>query len=221
MDVTLLDSITDAGPDASGRVVASGSHGGLYPAAVASLAGVRAVAFNDAGIGYQEAGIAGVMALDAVGMAAIAAGCMSCRIGDAADLARNGTVSAANGVARGLGIARGMPVAEALARMADAPAPRGTLPKIAEARRTHRIPGGPEVELLDSALTHNSAHSGAGMYCDWYGQVVASNVQRAGQLASQTFQSACPIEQELESIGAQLQGKTQLDNGLLEMTAPE
>ena len=75
-----LDSITDAGPEARDQIAISGSHGGIYPAAVASAAGLRGVAFNDAGIGFQDAGIAGVMALDTVGMAAIAVDCQTCRI---------------------------------------------------------------------------------------------------------------------------------------------
>lgn len=179
MDVALLDSITDVGPGHRGRVVASGSHGGIYPAAVASQAGVRAVAFNDAGIGYQDAGIAGVMALDDVGMAAVAAGCMSCHIGDAGDLARNGVVSAANATARRLGITPGMAMAAALERMAGAPEPRGNLPKVAEARRTHRIPGGPEVELLDSASLVTAEDAGRIVITGSHGALIGGDPARA------------------------------------------
>ena len=59
----LLDSITDIGPQHAGAVVISGSHGGLYPASLASRGNLRAVIFNDAGRGYEDAGIAGVLAL--------------------------------------------------------------------------------------------------------------------------------------------------------------
>jgi predicted esterase YcpF (UPF0227 family) len=48
-DPTLLDSITDIAARDAGRVAVSGSHGGLYPASVASRGGLRAVIFNDAG----------------------------------------------------------------------------------------------------------------------------------------------------------------------------
>ena len=48
----------------------TGSHGGLYPAAIASKWQMRAVIFNDAGMGLENAGVAGVMALENIGMAA-------------------------------------------------------------------------------------------------------------------------------------------------------
>ncbi|MBL4556209.1 MAG: hypothetical protein JKP98_00180 [Rhodobacteraceae bacterium] len=57
--VLLLDSITDAGPDAAGAVAICGSHGGLYAASLASQAGLHGVILNDAGIGLNGAGIAG------------------------------------------------------------------------------------------------------------------------------------------------------------------
>ena len=179
MDVTLLDSITDAGPSARGHVVASGSHGGIYPAAVASHAGIRAVAFNDAGIGFQDAGIAGVMALEAVGMVAIAASCMTCRIGDAGDLAGNGMVSAANGIARDLGIRPGIRVEAALDLMMGAPPPRGTLPRVAEARRRHRLDNGTELELLDSASLVGTDDAGRIVITGSHGALIGGDPARA------------------------------------------
>ena len=65
----LLNSITDAGDAANQRVVITGSHGGMYAAFLASRSGARACIFNDAGIGLQDAGIAGMRALSNVGMA--------------------------------------------------------------------------------------------------------------------------------------------------------
>ena len=54
-----LDSITDANAESRGRLVVSGSHGGIYPASVASRWDIQAVLFNDAGIGFEDAGVAG------------------------------------------------------------------------------------------------------------------------------------------------------------------
>lgn len=146
-----LDSITDAGPEARDQIAISGSHGGIYPAAVASAAGLRGVAFNDAGIGFQDAGIAGVMALDTVGMAAIAVDCQTCRIGDAHDMIRRGRISTVNHAAGSLGLGVGMMVEDAITPLEHAPPPKGMLPKITEARSSARLPGGAVVQLLDSA----------------------------------------------------------------------
>ncbi|MEL7000507.1 MAG: hypothetical protein AAFP68_19830, partial [Pseudomonadota bacterium] len=103
----LLNSITDAGPDAAGAVIVSGSHGGLYPAVVASRAGARAVIFNDAGGG---AGTAGVDALARVGMAAAAVDCFSALIGSAEDMVANGVMSHVNRIAADLGLSAGRSV---------------------------------------------------------------------------------------------------------------
>ena len=71
-NLVLLNSITDAGPAAGGKIGISGSHGGLFAAWVASHAKLRAVVLNDAGRGLEDAGIAGVKALDSVSMAGVA-----------------------------------------------------------------------------------------------------------------------------------------------------
>lgn len=147
----LLDSITDAGADARGRVVLCGSHGGLYPGAIASQAGVRAVLFNDAGIGLDRAGVAGVLALGDVGMAAAALDCHTCRIGSASDGAARGVISIANDVAQALGVQPGMPARRALDLLARAPDPHNRLAPVAEARQTVRLASGVQVQCLDSA----------------------------------------------------------------------
>ena len=58
--ILTADSITRIGPEAKGAVVVNGSHGGVYAAYVAAKLGVAAAIFNDAGIGRDEAGIAGL-----------------------------------------------------------------------------------------------------------------------------------------------------------------
>ena len=185
MTVLMLDSITDVDTDARGQVAVSGSHGGIYPAVVASQAGLRAVAFNDAGIGYQRAGIAGVLALERVGMAAIAADCQTCRIGDAADLLARGRVGTANTVAQTLGIAAGIAMSEAVEALAGAPAPTDRLPKIAEARRSHHLPTGQTVELLDSASLVVPEDKGRIVITGSHGALIGGDPVRALKTAAQ------------------------------------
>ena len=179
MSAVQLDSITDAGAAARGRVVVTGSHGGLYPAAVASATGVRAVVFNDAGIGFQQAGVAGVLALDEVGTAAIAADCMTCRIGDAQDMLDRGLVSTVNEAAARLGVRPGMTVSEAVERMTDAPAPTGTLPKVTEARRSRTLGSGQRVDLLDSASLVGPEDAGCLVITGSHGALIGGNPDRA------------------------------------------
>ena len=145
-----LGSITDVTADMAGGVAVCGSHGGRYPATLASRAGLRAVIFNDAGIGYEEAGVAGVMALGATGMAAAAADCMTCRIGSAEDMLESGVISTANAPARSLGVEPGLPVAEAARLLASAEQPHSRLDPIAESRFEHRLDG-VAVLCVDSA----------------------------------------------------------------------
>lgn len=177
--VHFLDSITDADATATGRVVASGSHGGIYPAAVASQAGVRAVAFNNAGGGFEGAGVAGVLALAGAGMAAIAADAMSCHIGDARDLVARGKVSTANAVAEALGVRVGMSIAETMTLLQTAPVPHGLLPEIAEARQRHRVSDGPEVELLDSASLVVPDDAGRIVITGSHGGLIGGDPKRA------------------------------------------
>lgn len=175
-----LDSITDVLPPHAGGVAVSGSHGGLYPAAVASGAGLRAVMFNDAGIGLDRAGIAGLTTLERVGMAAAAAACMSCRIGSADDMMVSGIVSEANRIARRLGVEPGIRVPEALRCMADAPQPRDRLPPHPEARRSLALkPAGPEVILVDSASLVREEDAGAIVVTGSHGGLIGGAPARA------------------------------------------
>ncbi len=148
----LLDSITDTHDGIRGQVVVSGSHGGMYPAALASAAGIRSVIFNDAGIGLDQAGVAGVLALAEIGMAAAAVDCQSCLIGSAQDAYDRGLISLANSIAASCGVKSGMSVQAALQALTHAPVPNGCLPQIQETRHEFRLEGNNHpVVLVDSA----------------------------------------------------------------------
>jgi hypothetical protein len=97
--VLVFDSVTQLDASARGRVVACGSHGGLYAAWLAANAGVRGVILNDAGIGRHSAGIAGVVWLGSLGIPACTVDYRSARIGDGKDTLASGVVTMANDTA--------------------------------------------------------------------------------------------------------------------------
>ena len=129
--VVLVDSITKVDRGDEGAVVISGSHGGRSSGEFALAVPLAAVFFNDAGIGKDEAGIAGLAMLDERGVPACAVGHESGRIGDAADMWGHGVVSRVNAAAAAAarGAAPEMAVREAvreLAQRAGARDGRGT-----------------------------------------------------------------------------------------------
>ncbi|MFM8547223.1 MAG: hypothetical protein ACKODB_06395 [Betaproteobacteria bacterium] len=108
----LLDSIAiigSLGERSRGTVVVSGSHGGVSAASfvVEHPHRPRVVFFNDAGIGKDEAGIAGLAMLEAIGVAACAYSHESARIGEAADGLASGILRHLNAAARALGLRAG------------------------------------------------------------------------------------------------------------------
>lgn len=181
--IHILHSITDAGPEHAGGVGVSGSHGGLYPAAVASRAGLRAAVFNDAGGGLDGAGVAGLGALDGVGMAAVAVHAASAEIGSGAETLESGVVSTVNEAAAALGARAGMTTREAVEALAGAALPRGALPAAAEARRVVRI-GGVEARLLDSASLVGADDAGAVVVTGSHGGLVGGDPARALKAAA-------------------------------------
>lgn len=66
--IVVAESVTQLGPDARGAVLVAGSHAGVIAACYAARAGVRAVVLNDAGVGKDDAGIAGLAYLEALGI---------------------------------------------------------------------------------------------------------------------------------------------------------
>lgn len=181
----LLASIADAAAEDAGGVAVSGSHGGVYAAAIASRAGLRAVVFNDAGQGFEAAGVAGVAALDKVGMAAAAADCMTCRIGSAEDAYAHGLISVANAAARALGVTPGMRVSDAAALMAAAPEPHGALPPIEEARAEVALDGlEPLVLCVDSSSLVRPEDAGRLIVNGSHGGLVGGDPARALKAAA-------------------------------------
>jgi len=119
--IITADSITRVGAEANGAVVVNGSHGGIYAAYLAAKLGVAAAIFNDAGIGRDGAGIAGVDYLAELGIPAAAIGNLTARIGDGADMMARGVITYANTLAAALGCREGNACRDASVALAQAP----------------------------------------------------------------------------------------------------
>ncbi|MDE2575064.1 MAG: hypothetical protein KGL55_07115 [Rhodospirillales bacterium] len=115
--LVLIDSaaMVDAAAD-RGAVIVTGSHGGLVGGdpAMALRADGFAAAYNDAGIGIEQAGIARLAALEARGIAALTVACASAQIGSARATLEDGVISAANPTATRLGAVPGLPARDIL-----------------------------------------------------------------------------------------------------------
>jgi hypothetical protein len=79
----VLDSVTHLTPAHRGLAAVCASHGGVYAAACALHMGVGALILNDAGIGREGAGVAGLQTLAASDIPAACISHRSARIGDA------------------------------------------------------------------------------------------------------------------------------------------
>src|SRR6202162_1466410 len=101
--IVIADSITRIAEEARGAVVVNASHGGIYAAYLAAKLQAVAAIFNDAGVGRDCAGIAGLDYLQQFGIAAATVGHDTARIGDGADMMASGVVTRANGLAVPLG----------------------------------------------------------------------------------------------------------------------
>jgi len=128
----ILDSVTHLEDRHKGRVVYGGSHGGTYAAYYAAAKGVAAVVLNDAGIGREMAGVAGLRLLDQLGVPAAAVSHTTGRIGDGKHASRHGILSTVNRAALALGLKPGMPCGEALRILAAANLPPSPKPAAAE-----------------------------------------------------------------------------------------
>lgn len=189
-NVLVVDSVTAAGADASGVVLVTGSHGGETAALFALAAGAKAFVANDAGVGRDEAGIAGLAVLDEYGAAGLTVGAMTARIGDGEDTWASGLVSHANARARELGVEPGMTVAEAAGQLAGAPPLTGPRPQTPADRSVLRFEqGGPTLVGLDSASQIGPEHAGLVVVTGSHGGAVNGRAVKA-PVAAAVFNDA-------------------------------
>jgi len=158
--VLTADSITRVGAEAAGAVVVNGSHGGIYAAYVAAKLRVAAAVFNDAGVGRDQAGIAGLDYLAGLGVPAAAVGHQTARIGDGPDMMARGIVTHANSPAIAIGCEPGLACRDAAAALQQAgPSLREPPPALEAAFLLIDEP--PAVWALDSASLVGAEHVGA------------------------------------------------------------
>lgn len=114
LPVRIVDSVTELGGTDAGCLAVTGSHGGLSSARFACASRPLLAVFNDAGVGRDAAGVAGLALLQREGLAACTVGHASARIGDARSALADGIISHANPLAMALGVAAGQSCREAL-----------------------------------------------------------------------------------------------------------
>jgi hypothetical protein len=157
--IVTADSITRVGAEAKGAVVVNGSHGGIYAAYVGAKLGVAAAIFNDAGVGRDNAGIAGLEYLAQLGIPAAAVGHMTAHIGDGADMMARGRITHANPGAAALGCRAGLSCGEAARALAQAAAAGREAPPALESAFL-LVAEPPAVWALDSASAVGPEHVG-------------------------------------------------------------
>lgn len=145
------DSVTDLDRRHAGDFISSGSHGGIYSAQVAAYWDVGGIVFNNAGIGLDEAGIAGLSLLDNQSIPAAAVSHTDARIGSG-ESTRTATIRHVNATAETIGCRLGEPVNSALERFYRAggkiPGNGTAFPETQAEIIEYR---GIEVSILDSA----------------------------------------------------------------------
>ena len=112
--ITVTDSITFLNESNAGGIVVCGSHGGLSAGHYARKYGVKAVFFNDAGIGKNDAGVKSLAFLNDAGILACTVDCMSAEIFNGQDVLDNGVISTCNQLAKSRNITEKLTVREAL-----------------------------------------------------------------------------------------------------------
>ena len=109
--IRVVDSIAELQPADAGCIALSGSHGGLSAARYALAVRPLLSVFNDAGVGKDAAGVAGLALLQAQGLAACTVSHTSACIGQARSTWADGLVCHANAAAQALGIQTGQMLA--------------------------------------------------------------------------------------------------------------
>ena len=99
-EFVVLDSVTHLTDTHRGLASYCASHGGIYAGYYAAKCGSGGIILNDAGIGREQAGIAGLGLLDELNIPAAAVSHRSCRIGDGLDGPARGIKRKAAGAAK-------------------------------------------------------------------------------------------------------------------------
>jgi len=114
VSITVTDSITFLDENNAGDIVVCGSHGGVSAGEYAQKHHLKAVFFNDAGIGKNNAGIKSLESLSDAGILACTVDCMSAEIFNGQDVLENGIITVCNQLAKTRNINEKMTVKEAI-----------------------------------------------------------------------------------------------------------
>lgn len=114
VNITITDSITFLNEHNAGDIVVCGSHGGISAGHYAEKYQLKAVFFNDAGIGKNNAGIKSLATLNDAGILACTVDCMSAEIFNGQDILENGIISVCNQLAKSSNIKEKMTVKKAI-----------------------------------------------------------------------------------------------------------
>lgn len=114
VSITVTDSITFLNENNAGEIVVCGSHGGLSAGEYAKKRRVKAVFFNDAGIGKNSAGVKSLESLSDAGILACTVDCMSAEIFNGQDTLDYGIITVCNQLAKTRNIKEKMTVTEAI-----------------------------------------------------------------------------------------------------------
>ena len=117
--VILADSVTAATDQNRGDVLVCGSHCGANVGQIAATNKIGAMIGNDAGMGKNNAGIAGLAICDAHDIPAAAVASMSAVIGSGVSTYEEGEVSAVNHLAAKMGVSEGMSAKQAAERFLE------------------------------------------------------------------------------------------------------
>ena len=117
--IVCLDSVSLVTDEDIGRIVLTGSHGGLMGGRPEGALQIDASAafFNDAGVGVDRAGLGRLSALEQRGIVAATVEAMSARIGDGLSTYQDGRLSFVNDRAALSGLRAGMTAMEAVIRL--------------------------------------------------------------------------------------------------------
>jgi hypothetical protein len=151
-NVVTVPSCSNATAAHADAVIVSGSYGGKYNAFNAAKWGIRGVIMNDAGVGADGAGIAGLPYLDQIGLPAATASADTCHIGDGEHTLANGVISHVNRAAANLGCLTGESARACAEKMRTASVPAAAPPPITEGTRVtlREVAGEPKLICADS-----------------------------------------------------------------------
>ncbi|GLY78973.1 hypothetical protein [Actinoallomurus iriomotensis] len=107
MRIVVMDSMSQVEDDDAGAIVVAASNGGQESGRFGAAARCGFVLLNDAGVGKDDAGIAGLAILNEAGIPAAAVGHHTAEISNGLDMWEHGVISYVNTAAQAAGVAPG------------------------------------------------------------------------------------------------------------------